>query len=135
MKISTGAFSQLTRRYVCEEFNPSVPDVPGVRYFSYGASCMPHLFSVFRVSHDLMVELEGANDGLVSVGSSKWGGSGKGEDGDGYKGTLMGVTHLDLINWTNRIKRLGARLGLIVPEFNAVAFYLHITDMLAKEGL
>lgn len=86
-----------------------------------------------------MYELEGANDGLVSVASSKWGGrpgeEADDEHGDGYKGTLMGVTHLDLINWTNRIKRLAARLGLIVPEFNAVAFYLHITDMLAKEGL
>lgn len=129
MKISTGAFSQLTRQYVCEDFNPRVPDIPSVRYFSYGASARPHIFSVFRVSHDLMYELEGANDGLVSVASSKWGGE------DGYKGTLMNVTHLDLINWTNRIKRLAARLHLIEPEFNAVAFYLHITDMLAKEGL
>jgi triacylglycerol lipase len=30
-----------------------------------------------------------------SVPSSKWG---------EYKGTLVGVSHLDLINWTNRIK-------------------------------
>lgn len=129
MSISTGAFSQLTRSYVCDEFNSQTPNIDSVQYFSYGASCQPHIFSVFRISHDLMYELEGPNDGLVSVASSKWGGV------DGYKGTLMNVTHLDLINWTNRIKRLAARLHFIVPEFNAVAFYLHITDMLAKEGL
>jgi triacylglycerol lipase len=30
-----------------------------------------------------------------SVSSSQWG---------NYKGTLIGVSHLDLINWTNRMK-------------------------------
>jgi triacylglycerol lipase len=30
-----------------------------------------------------------------SVHSSRWG---------DYKGTLIGVSHLDLINWTNRLK-------------------------------
>lgn len=129
MKISSGAFSQLTRKYVCEEFNPVMANNNSVRYFSYGASCQPHIFSVFRISHDLMNELEGPNDGLVSVKSSKWGGE------DGYKGTLMGVTHLDLINWTNRIKRIAARMGLIKQDFDAIAFYMHIADMLAKEGL
>jgi triacylglycerol lipase len=32
---------------------------------------------------------------LDSVESSQWG---------DYKGTLIGVSHLDLINWTNRLK-------------------------------
>lgn len=130
LKIDSGAFSQLTRRYVCGEFNPNNPDSDSVRYFSYGASATPNIFSVFRFSHDIMFEIEGPNDGLVSVASSKWG-----EKNDGYKGTLMGVTHLDLINWTNRIKRLAATLALLKPDFNAVAFYLAISDMLAKEGL
>lgn len=129
MKVSTGAFAQLTRNYVCENFNPVVLDNESVRYFSYGASCQPHLFSVFKLSHDLIFELEGPNDGLVSVASSKWGGE------DGYKGTLMGVTHLDLINWTNRIKRVAANMHLVNENFNAIAFYLHIADMLAKQGL
>lgn len=132
MKIGTGAFSQLSRKYVCEEFNPVCKDNPSVRYFSYGASCTPHIFSVFRISHDLMYELEGPNDGLVSVASSKWPGV---RDDDGYKGTLMGVTHLDLINWTNRIKRVAARMHLVKQDFNAIAFYLHIANMLSQEGL
>jgi triacylglycerol lipase len=93
--ISAGAFSQLTRKYMQEDFNPNTPDVPGVRYFSYGATLDPRLFSVFRRSHRIVQREEGANDGLVSVKSSKWG---------TYKGTLVDVSHLDLINWTNRLR-------------------------------
>lgn len=126
LKISSGAFSQLTTPFVNERFNPVTPNSAATRYFSYGATATPHLLSVFRLSHDLLAEVEGPNDGLVSVRSSKWG---------EYKGTLVGVTHLDLINWTNRIKHFAARLGLVDQKFNAVAFYLGVADMLAKEGL
>jgi triacylglycerol lipase len=123
--IDHGAFSQLTTTYIQSHFNKTVPNDPLVRYFSYGASATPHIFSIFRISHDLMQEVEGPNDGLVSVKSSKWG---------EYKGTLMGVTHLDLINWTNRIKRVAGRFGLVQEKFNAVAFYLAVAEELAKEG-
>jgi len=61
-----------------------------------------------------------------SVPSSKWG---------EYKGTLVGVSHLDLINWTNRVKWLFWSLTGTKRKFNGVAFYLDIADMLAKEGL
>ncbi len=57
----------------------------------------PSLWSMFRQSHWIVQKAEGPNDGLVSVGSSRWG---------EYKGTLQGVNHLDLINWTNRIRWL-----------------------------
>ncbi|KAI4208283.1 MAG: hypothetical protein LQ346_000163 [Caloplaca aetnensis] len=67
------------------------------RYFSYGASVEPALWSVFRQSHRIVKIAEGSNDGLVSVASSKWG---------DYKGTLVNVSHLDLINWTNRLRWL-----------------------------
>ena len=50
---------------------------------------------MFRQSHRIIQDVEGPNDGLVSVESSKWG---------TYKGTLVGVSHLDLINWTNRLR-------------------------------
>lgn len=32
LQIETGAFSQLTRRYMSEEFNPKTPDREGVRW-------------------------------------------------------------------------------------------------------
>lgn len=126
LKIDTGAFAQLTRGFMQDTFNPVTPNDPEVQYFSYGAAAQPHMLSVFRLSHDLMEVIEGPNDGLVSVASSHWG---------EYKGTLMGVTHLDLINWTNRLKRLATRMSLVRQDFNAVAFYLSIADNLAKEGL
>jgi triacylglycerol lipase len=55
----------------------------------------PSLLSMFRQSHAIIQRVEGPNDGLVSVESSKWG---------TYKGTLVDVSHLDLINWTNRLR-------------------------------
>jgi triacylglycerol esterase/lipase EstA (alpha/beta hydrolase family) len=91
--LETGAFQQLTRSYMAESFNPRTPDLEGVRYYSYGAAFQPHLTSVFRRSHAIIQRVEGMNDGLVSVESSRWG---------VYKGTLNHVSHLDLINWTNR---------------------------------
>ncbi|KAF2853363.1 alpha/beta-hydrolase [Plenodomus tracheiphilus IPT5] len=122
----TGAFSQLTVEYMKNNFNPKTPDIPDVKYFSYGASLEPNKWSVFAASHAIIKPTEGLNDGLVSVHSSKWG---------DYKGTLIGVSHLDLINWTNRLKWFFWELTGSKRTFNAIAFYLDICDMLAKEDL
>ncbi|KAI0005232.1 putative triacylglycerol lipase [Xylariaceae sp. FL0662B] len=125
--IETGAFEQLTPRHMTKEFNPRTPDDPNVRYFSYGAMIeKPPFLSPFRQSHAVISKLEGPNDGLVSVASSRWG---------SYKGTLVGVSHLDLINWTNRLEWTMRKWMGQGPTFNAIAFYLDIADMLAKEGL
>ncbi|PWY78131.1 triacylglycerol lipase [Aspergillus sclerotioniger CBS 115572] len=129
LKVETGAFAQLTPDYMTKSFNPTTPDIEDVRYFSYGAAMQPSFWSVFRLSHRLLEQVEGYNDGLVSVASSKWGGD------QGYKGTLEGVSHLDLINWSNRLKWLAGKITGNRPRFNAIAFYLDIADMLAKEGL
>ena len=48
----TDAFHQLTMEYM-KGFNEKVQDVPGVRYYSYGASLRPHFSSVFRKSHQV----------------------------------------------------------------------------------
>ncbi|KAF4545580.1 Triacylglycerol lipase [Lasiodiplodia theobromae] len=126
-RVDTGAFAQLTRKYMQEEFNPKTPDREGVKYYSYGATLEPERWSSFKQLHDLVEVLEKApNDGLVSVPSSKWG---------TYKGTITGVSHLDLINWTSRVKWTLYSLIGYKPTFNAIAFYLDICDMLAKEGL
>ncbi|KAI1810535.1 Alpha/Beta hydrolase protein [Poronia punctata] len=124
--METGAFEQLTTSYMAKSFNPRTPDNPEVRYFSYGAMMdRAPLFSPFRHSHRVISRIEGPNDGLVSVVSSRWG---------SYKGTLVGVSHLDLINWTNRLRWMIQALSGQKPRFNAIAFYLSIADMLAKEG-
>ncbi|KAF6839069.1 triacylglycerol lipase [Colletotrichum plurivorum] len=126
--LGTRAFGQLTRDYMEREFNPGTPDSERVRYFSYGACTgTPPLLSPFRQSHRILDEVEGANDGLVSVHSSRWG---------DYKGTLLEVSHLDLINWSNRLRWTLRKVWMgQTRTFNAVAFYLDIADMLAKEGL
>ena len=125
LNVETGAFSQLTQGYMRENFNPKTPDREGVKYFSYGAMCHPSIWSAFRQSHRLVETMEGANDGLVSVASSQWG---------TYKGTLSNVSHLDLINWTNRLRWAIWEMVGNKRDFNAIAFYLDIADMLAKEG-
>ncbi|KAH6878673.1 Alpha/Beta hydrolase protein [Alternaria rosae] len=122
----TGAFSQLTQEYMKNNFNPKTPDIANVKYYSYGASLEPTRWSVFAPSHGIIKAKEGLNDGLVSVESSRWG---------DYKGTLIGVSHLDLINWTNRLKWFFWELTGSKRNFNAIAFYLDICDMLAKEDL
>ncbi|KAG9526353.1 alpha/beta-hydrolase, partial [Aureobasidium melanogenum] len=122
----TGAFSQLTQKYMRENFNPKTPDREGIAYYSYGATVNPRFWSMFRQSHRIIQKLEGDNDGLVSVQSSKWG---------TYKGTLKDVSHLDMINWTNRLRWFLWELTGNKRNFNAIAFYLDIADMLAKEGL
>lgn len=93
--LGTGAFEQLTTKYMREEFNPKTPDDKSVRYFSYGATVDPRFWSAFRQPHHIVKSREGPNDGLVSVASSQWG---------IYKGTLLGVNHLDAINWTSRFR-------------------------------
>jgi triacylglycerol lipase len=128
MGLGTDAFSQLTQGHMCGRFNPTVQDVESVRYFSYGAALTspPPLLSPFRLPYRIISSEEGPNDGLVSVESSRWG---------EYKGTLVGVSHLDLINWSNRLRwTVRGWMGMEKP-FNAVAFYLDIANMLAKEGL
>ena len=82
---------------MAEDFNSKTPDREGVAYFSYGATLSPALWSAFRKSHRIIEAEEGPNDGLVSIASCRWG---------SYKGTLVNVSHLDLINWTNRLRWL-----------------------------
>lgn len=126
---------QLTTGYL-NQFNKEVLDDPTVAYFSYGARMHPRWYSVFRPSWRIIKRrLEKAgkgktvysdNDGMVSVSSSKWG---------QYLGTLDEVDHLDLINWTNKLRSLVDRLIFKTdPKFNPIALYLDIADKLEKQG-
>lgn len=117
------AFECLTPQWMAK-FNEETPDVPGVKYFSYGATCSPGLLDAFKYPHSVILAAEGPNDGLVSVESAKWG---------KYVGTVEGVDHLDLVGWVNgmRVKwesMIGRKGG-----FKAATFYLEIADMLRKE--
>ena len=124
--LETGAFSQLTRKYMQEEFNDKTPDVEGIKCVGAVASvesrltrlqilllrCKLRTLVVVRLrpltfyhqaarrrserwTREVSLNMLGNCSHLTfcSVASSQWG---------EYKG--IGVSHLDLINWTNRLK-------------------------------
>lgn len=72
-----GSLEQLTRSYICNEFNPSVPDADSVQYYSYSAAVgkgTDHpIKPVLRYQNTQIYDREGINDAFVSVLSAKWG--------------------------------------------------------------
>ncbi len=80
------AFSALGTHSM-KEFNAEIVDDEAVTYFSWGASYEPGPLDPFRWSNSVILAKEGPNDGLVSVHSARWG---------EYRGTLLGVNHVDL---------------------------------------
>lgn len=105
------------------KFNEETPDVPGVKYFSWGAVYDPGLIDTWKWSHSVIMEKEGPNDGLVSLKSAKWG---------TYLGTLEGVSHLDLIGWINTARYKWAEIMGREVKFKPASFYLGIADHLAR---
>jgi len=58
----------------CERFNTVTPDAPDVEYFSVSAARPWNRVPPFALhSHKIIYDLEGDNDGLVSVKSAAWG--------------------------------------------------------------
>jgi triacylglycerol lipase len=73
LKLDMQAVMDLTTRR-CARFNQSVPDMPGVKYFSVSAARSWRMIPPFALhSHHVVQAAEGDNDGLVSVKSSTWG--------------------------------------------------------------
>ena len=63
-----------TTMEACERFNEEVPDVPGIRYFSVScARPWKQITPLLMPSYALIYDVEGDNDGIVSVRSSRWG--------------------------------------------------------------
>ena len=106
MGIPRQAFYDLTTES-CKRFNDDVPDAPGVRYHSVaGRHTSGWIRPAWNLPHRVVNELEGPNDGVVSVASASYGKKIEVWDGD----------HLSLINWNgkNRIPdyaRLVAQLA------------------------
>lgn len=74
---SVAALEQLTRHYITEEFNPNVPDVESVAYYSFSAAVgkgtAQPLNPVYRFQNQHIFKHEGINDSFVSVDSARWG--------------------------------------------------------------
>ncbi|THH21208.1 hypothetical protein EW146_g302 [Bondarzewia mesenterica] len=117
------AFESLTRDSM-RRFNEETPDVPGVKYYSWGAVYEPGLIDTWKWPHSVILEKEGPNDGLVSVESSKWG---------TYLGTLEDVNHLDLVGWINTARYKWAEFRGREIKFRPATFYLGVADLLARE--
>ncbi len=110
------AASQMTTSYVKYVFNPENQNDPRVAYFSYGGSASSFSITpVLAPSYIILWMTEGANDGLVSVNSAKWG---------TYLGTLS----------TDHLGEIGQLLGVTAGGFKWLNFYATIANNLQKMG-
>jgi triacylglycerol lipase len=112
------ALVELTPEYVENTFNEQVPNHPDVAYWSYGCQAgrgtdIP-IDPIFRYFNNYLYEQEGANDGIVSVRSARW-------------GTYLGTVEAD------HARQVGLSSKLAAP-FDANAFYASIAKRLADEG-
>ncbi len=108
--------------YMTEIFNPNTPDMEGVYYQSWAAkaktSC-PNL--ILEPTWLILLAKEGANDGLVSVESARWGNFRGVEDAAWYS---VGCDHLNIVD----------QLFGITPGFDAPEFYVDIVSELKDLG-
>jgi len=100
-------------------FNPNVPNMAGVYYQSYASDCKTLIGAQIMGPLWLaMIPVEGANDGLVSVSSAKWG---------NFRGTLTG--------WfgVNHMSEVGL-LSLPTPGYDAPTHFVNIAADLKARG-
>jgi triacylglycerol lipase len=110
--LEVNGFRDCTRA-ACRLFNQNVPDVPSVQYFSYSAFQVSRKIPpVLRRSHSLIARVEGANDGLVSERSARWG------------------EHVATLR-SDHVALVGER-GL--EYFDHLAFYTRVVDDLIRYG-
>jgi len=118
---SYNAGLELTRESM-KTFNRKVADAPGVYYQSYAAvidDSFPNL--IWRAMYSKINKYEGANDGLVSVDSAKWG---------NYRGLMtcegrFEASHVDVV---------GMHFLTGVYCFKAADFYRELVHELKLKG-
>jgi triacylglycerol lipase len=105
------------RPAACCEFNATTPDMPGVRYFSFaGEVSHARVWPALRRAWNLLMPIEGPNDGLVSVASAQW-------------GEYLGTMYADHFAQTPDVAFL--RSG---GTFNILGFYTRLIEDLARRG-
>lgn len=112
----------LTTDYMKNVFNVYTPNVDGIYYQSWAAKAKwgcPSL--LLEPTWLIMLAKEGANDGLVSVESAKWGEFRGVEKGAWYS---AGVDHLNIVD----------QFFGITPGFDANGFYVNIAKILKNKG-
>ncbi|MFO8048221.1 MAG: alpha/beta fold hydrolase [Desulfosudaceae bacterium] len=109
--------------YMTETFNPNTPDMAGVYYQSWAAKAKTSCPSlVLEPTWLIMLAEEGANDGLVSVESAKWGNFRGVEDAAWYS---PGCDHLNMV---------GHLFG-VTPGYDAPEFFVDLVEDLKGRGL
>ena len=112
----------LTRDYMINTFNPNTPNLSGIYYQSWAAKAKTSCPSVIlEATWLVLLAYEGANDGLVSVNSAKWGNFRGVEDAAWYS---VGCDHLNIVD----------QLFGITPGFDANEFYIDIASGLKANG-
>lgn len=112
------ALSQLTGEFM-SEFNRLTPDHPDVYYQSVASRLHKPVFDpLFIVSHRLLMELEGDNDGVVGTENCRW--------GDSFQlwGEEKGLSHIDVCDMSG-FKRRG---------FDILRAYAKLLGSLGKRG-
>lgn len=105
------------RLETCREFNENVPNSPKVRYFSYGGDVPQSKVSpMLRRSWSLLAAVEGANDGLVSAGSARW-------------GDYLGTVRAD--HFAQTPDAVFIRPG---EDFDSLGFFSRLVEDLARRG-
>lgn len=108
--------------YMQDTFNPNTPNMSGIYYQSWAAKAKTSCPSVIlEIPWLIMLVEEGANDGLVSVNSAKWGSFRGVEDAAWYS---VGCDHLNIVD----------QLFGITPGFDANGFYVDIVSELKDWG-
>lgn len=112
------AVSDLTPEYVTSTFNPSVPDHPDVRYWSYtahaGRGTDVSINPLLAPLNMMLYAREGPNDGFVSEESGRW-------------GECLGVIKADHAQQIG----IGRSIG---SKFDSNAFITDVARMLKAEG-
>ncbi len=108
--------------YMTQVFNPNTPNMPGVYYQSWAAKAKTSCPSVIlEPTWLILLVQEGANDGLVSVESAKWGNFRGVEDAAWWS---PGCDHLNMV---------GQLFGF-TPGFDAPDFFVDIVSELKGWG-
>jgi triacylglycerol lipase len=105
------------RPSACALFNESVPDMPRIKYFSFGGEVsVQRLSPMLRRAWNMLTALEGPNDGLVSAASAHW-------------GEYLGTIHAD--HFAQTPDMVFVRPG---EDYDPLAFYSRLVEDLARRG-
>ncbi|MBN2079187.1 MAG: alpha/beta hydrolase [Spirochaetes bacterium] len=115
----------LVRSYMINTFNPNTPNKSGVYYQSWAAKIKTMAINArnwyFIATWPILLLTEGANDGLVSVTSAKWGTFRGTQEGSWYS---AGVDHLNIVD----------QLFGFTPGFDAPDFWVDMVADLKNRG-